>query len=238
MSRHEQLVYQEIEPCPYLPEKEACMPLRWQMRPPVPEAFDQSLSEGDRRVGRMLYRTACPSCKACQAIRVPVKDFKLSRSLRKTLKKGSDITVELGPAIFTEERLTMYNRHKTERGLSTSDKLMTQKSYENWFIYSCADTREFRYYLGDSLIGISVVDFGKNDISSVYFFFDPDYSHYSLGTFSAVTEMLWMKARGMRYYYLGLYVAECAHLNYKARYHPHQRLIDGSWCDFSDRKAQ
>ena len=58
--------------------------------------------------------------------------------------------------------------------------------------------------------------FGEKDISSVYFFFDPDYSKLSLGTFSALYEIDWMRKRGMRYYYLGLFVESCAHLNYKA----------------------
>ena len=173
MSRHEQLVYQEIEPCPYLPDKEACMPLRWQMQPPLPEVFDQSLAEGDRRVGRMLYRTSCPACNACQPIRVPVQMFSQSRSLKRVAKRAKGISVELGPAIFTEERLKLYNRHKLERGLSTNQLEMSRKSYENWFIYSCADTREFRYYQNNRLIGISVVDFGDRDVSSVYFSLTP-----------------------------------------------------------------
>ena len=45
-----------------------------------------------------------------------------------------------------------------------------------------------------------------------------------------------MKEQGMRYYYLGLYVKDCSHLSYKARYYPHQRLIDGKWVDFTNRK--
>ena len=99
---------------------------------------------------------------------------------------------------------------------------------------TCTDTREFRYFLDETLVGISIVDFGASDISSVYFYFDPELSSRSLGTYSALVEILWMKRQRMRYYYLGLYVEDCRHLNYKARYHPHERLVNKRWLRFDD----
>ena len=234
MSRHEQLVYQEVEPCPYLEDRLACMPLRWQLRSPTPEEFYQSLSEGDRRIGRMLYRTQCPSCNACEPIRIPVNEFKPTKSQRKVWKKNQDLTVRISQAVFTEQRLEMYNRHKIERGLSKTERPMSKQSYENWFLTSCADTREFQYFIDGKLVCVSIVDFGRVDISSVYVFFDPDYSLRSLGTFSALFEVNWMRERGLRYYYLGLYVGDCAHLNYKAKFYPNERRIDDQWYRFAN----
>jgi arginine-tRNA-protein transferase len=37
---------------------------------------------------------------------------------------------------------------------------------------------------------------------------------------------------GLRYLYLGLYIAESLHMRYKARFVPHQRLLDGKWLEF------
>ena len=76
MSLHERIVYDSTDECPYLEGEISRTPLRWQVTPPSLEDFDVSLSEGDRRVGRMLYRTDCPSCNACEPIRVPVHLFK------------------------------------------------------------------------------------------------------------------------------------------------------------------
>ena len=45
------------------------------------------------------------------------------------------------------------------------------------------------------------------------------------------------RAWGLRYLYLGLYVADCRHLAYKARFLPHERLIQGEWRRF-DRPAE
>ena len=231
MGLREQVVHDEVEPCPYLEGQEARMPLRWQLRSLSPEEVDESLAQGDRRVGRMLYRTTCPSCVACEPIRIPVNEFELTRSQRRVWKKNQDVRVEFGRARFSQERLDLYNRHKMERGLSRNERTMTQKGYESWFLQSCCQTIEMRYRLEGRLIGVGIVDLGKLDSSSVYFYFDPDESRRSLGVFSVLVENTWLRGRGGRYHYLGLYVGDCRHLSYKADYHPHQRRIEGSWKD-------
>jgi len=237
MIERERIIYDGTDKCPYLSDRVSRTPLRYQIIKPTTHEFDAYLAMGDRRVGPMLYRTECPACTECEAIRIPVQEFNISKSLRRVLNKNQDIKVQMGEAIFSNQRLEMYRKHKSERGLAKDEtKVMAQSGYENWFLRSCADTREFRYYLDDSIIGISILDFGSMDISSVYFYFDPSYSKRSLGTFSSVFEILWMKEQGLRYYYLGLYVEECQHLNYKARFFPHERRVKGEWLRFTDSK--
>jgi arginine-tRNA-protein transferase len=41
------------------------------------------------------------------------------------------------------------------------------------------------------------------------------------------------KAWGLRYLYLGLFIAESERMKYKARFLPHQRRIDGIWQAFA-----
>lgn len=231
-SDRETVVYENIESCPYIKGNKMRTPMRYQHRSLTAEEVDNSLALSDRRVGFMLYRPSCPSCVSCEAIRVPVHDFNPSKSMRRILKKNKDIDVELGPVLCDAQRVNMYNRHKFERGLASSQRKMTQSSYEGWLMKSCSETREFRYFLSGVLIGVSIVDIGARDISSVYFYFNPDYSDRSLGTFSALIEMQWMLKHEMRYYYLGLYVQSCSHLNYKSRYYPHERRVLGEWRRF------
>lgn len=231
----EQVVYEGIDTCSYLPEQRMRTPLRYQFDNFGPWAFDVSLAGGDRRMGRMVYRTECPSCTACEPIRIAVQDFSRSKSQRRIFNKNQDVRVMMAPARFTEEKLALFNRHKLERDLSKHERAYQRSQYERWLIESCTDTREFQYYLGDNLIGVSILDFGASDISSVYFYFDPDHEDRSLGTFSALFEMEWMKQQSMRFYYLGLYVADCVHLNYKSRFYPHQRLVQGQWRVFENR---
>ena len=237
MTRTERLVHDEEEPCPYRPGQEARMPLRWQLLPLSPEDTDQSLAEGDRRVGHMLYRTACRSCTACEPIRIPVRDFRPTRSQRRVIRRNRDVRVAIGPATFSEEKLALYNRHKQERGLAMDDRPMTERGYRGWFVESCVETVEMRYLLGDRLVGVGILDLGRLDASSVYFFFDPDESRRSLGVFSVLVETAWLRLQGGRHHYLGLYVADCGPLAYKARYFPHERLIDGRWWRFDSPDA-
>ena len=229
MRSREKIIQDELEPCPYREGQVARMPLRWQLRAVEPARFDELLALGDRRVGRMLYRTRCPACSACEPIRVPVEGFQPTRSQRRVLNKNKDITVEAGPATFSDEKLALYRRHKEERGLNRSEVPLNRVGYEGWFVQSCTYTIEMIYRLNGRMIGVGILDLGARDASSVYFFFDPDAHGRSLGVFSVLMEVAWLRSQGGRYHYLGLYVEDCRHLVYKAGYAPHERLRDGAW---------
>ena len=67
------------------------------------------------------------------------------------------------------------------------------------------------YKVKDKLIGVGVVDLTRECLSSVYFFYDPDYSDHSLGTLSSIVEIFYVKHLNkffpnFKYYYLGYYV--------------------------------
>jgi arginyl-tRNA--protein-N-Asp/Glu arginylyltransferase len=216
--------------CPYLPGRTAVLPARWYDKALDGDQVDALLAQADRRVGRTLYRPSCPSCQECKALRVPVMDFTPTRSQRRVMKQNEDIEVLAGPPQSTPERLALFNKHKLQRGLG--EALSTLAHYRSWLVTSCMQTIETCYVLKGEVIGVGILDLGRLDASSVYFYFDPAHADRSLGTFSALAEMAWMRAQGRRYYYLGLYVAACDHLNYKARFFPHERLVDGAWRRF------
>ena len=94
----EQIVYQGIDSCSYLEGQRMRTPLRYQFDSFVHSDFDLSLAGGDRRVGRMVYRTECPDCTACEPIRVPVQTFGRSKSERRIFKKNSDLRVVMSRA--------------------------------------------------------------------------------------------------------------------------------------------
>ena len=54
-------------------------------------------------------------------------------------------------------------------------------------------------------------------------------SRYSLGTYAILKQLQWAKESGRKFVYLGMYVANNSHLNYKARFGPQERLFDGKW---------
>lgn len=228
------VLWDQLESCPYREHQVARLPLRLPMEPIGGAQFDQLLEEGDRRSGRMLYRTQCPSCQECLPIRVPVKQFAPNKSQRRAFKQEG-IELRVDRPTLTRERLRMYNRHKMERNLSSSNMPLSGENYRAWLVDSCVSTVEFQYIIATKLVAVSILDLGEKAVSSVYHYFDPDFSDYSLGVYSVLREIEWCKERGFDWYYLGFFVAECDHLNYKATYFPHQRKKGGQWYEFKDR---
>lgn len=79
-----------------------------------------------------------------------------------------------------------------------------------------------QYWLDDKLIAVAVIDILPHCLSSVYFFYDPDYGFLSLGTYSSLRELAFVEALqkdlpDLRYYYMGFYIHSCAKMRYKAR---------------------
>jgi arginine-tRNA-protein transferase len=93
------------------------------------------------------------------------------------------------------------------------------------FLYiSPIATFEFEYWLRRRLLAAGIVDVCSRSLSSVYAFYDPDFCSRSLGTFSAVQELLLCRRQGIVHYYLGFFVKDCPSMNYKARFKPHEIL--------------
>lgn len=74
------------------------------------------------------------------------------------------------------------------------------------------------YYLDGKLIAISVIDFLPNSLSSVYFIWNPDYAHLSLGTLLSLREIQMCHELGIQYYYLGYFISDCAKMRYKGKF--------------------
>ncbi|KAK9478574.1 arginine-tRNA-protein transferase [Lipomyces japonicus] len=94
------------------------------------------------------------------------------------------------------------------------------------------------YYVDDELIAMAVLDFLPDTISSVYFMYREDYSHFSLGKVSACRENLLAFEEGRKYYYLGLYIYSCQKMKYKASFSPSELLDPELYKFFSYTKFQ
>ena len=74
--------------CPYLPTQTARLPLRLPIRHLRPAELAERLAAGDRRQGVLLYRPTCPTCSACEAIRLEVDRFQPSRTQQSVWRRG------------------------------------------------------------------------------------------------------------------------------------------------------
>ncbi|XP_071987140.1 arginyl-tRNA--protein transferase 1 isoform X5 [Engystomops pustulosus] len=91
-----------------------------------------------------------------------------------------------------------------------------------------------QYWLDGKLIAVGVIDILPYCVSSVYLYYDPDYSFLSLGVYSALREItftreLQKKAADLCYYYMGFYIHTCPKMRYKGQYKPSQLLCPESY---------
>ena len=121
----------------------------------------------------------------------------------------------------------LFNRHRKERGLSR--KRLGRQGYRAWLSQTWTETLEFAWYKEGKLVCISILDRGDEASSAVYCHYDPSLSERSLGTLAILKTIEWARAKGLKWHYLGLYVEDNPHLSYKARFTPHERLVDGVW---------
>lgn len=230
----ELIVYDRLQPCPYLPERIARMPLRIPARLLHRSELEQRLETGDRRQGIFLYRTSCPGCHACEPIRIEVAHFVANRSQRRALERGnSRLTVEVADPIADARRVELYNRHKELRGLSSDRDGIDLEGYREFLVVSCCESFELRYMLDGQLIGVALVDRSEEALSAVYCYYDPVLEKLGIGTYSVLKQIELCKSWGLRYLYLGLYISDSDRMRYKARFLPHQRRIDGVWQTFT-----
>lgn len=230
----ELLVHDEAEVCPYLPGRTARLPLRMPLKQLTRRQFDQRLEQGDRRQGCFLYRTACPTCQACEAIRIKVDEFSPSDTQKRVLRRGEQRikTRMAGPSV-TRRKVALYNQHKFGRNLASGEYPIDAEGYRAFLVDTCCETFEMHYLVDGELIGVAVVDRGQQSLSAVYCYFDPNLGRLSPGTFSILKQISLCQEWGLKYLYLGLFVADSHTMRYKATFRPHQRLIQGEWVSFA-----
>ena len=217
-------VLSEEDQCPYLKNE------NWRQEYFVAtdldiEQFQTLLDRRYRRFGAVFFRPCCPDCLKCKPIRVDAHKFSASRSQKRVIRKNSDTRVEFRPLEPRRELYDIYVKHSRER--------FEQESSEEEFIRNfytpVVPSFQSEYFIDGKLAGFGILDQSATGLSSVYYCFDPDFSEYSLGTFSVLEEIRESTRLGLQYYYLGYYIEESPKMVYKGRFHPHELLDQGSW---------
>lgn len=248
-----------IEPhphgCPYLPGRTASYE-RYHLLRCDARSYEVLLSHGYRRFGTELFRPACPGpatsswCGACVPIRIPVDEFRPSRSQRRVLRRGAAVAVSIGAPVFAPEKFELYSAHKARFEKTTSalglprDQTVEPGSVEafQWSFYGgWPHALEFEYRLDGRLIGLGFVDRAGGATSSVYFCFDEAHADLSLGTLSMLRELEFARDHGGSHHYLGYVIHGNPSMVYKAEFRPSEvfdglrwrphRAADGSWAD-------
>ncbi|KAJ1895447.1 Arginyl-tRNA--protein transferase 1 [Kickxella alabastrina] len=157
---------------------------------------------------------------------------------------GGGLKVVMEPAQFTEAKYRVFEKYQK----AVHDEESTPKGFE-WFLCATplvpqsmnipnpASDQQTRllphglgtyhqcYYIDGKLAAVSVLDILPSCVSAVYFFYDPEFSPLSMGTYSALREMALVRelhciVPSLQYYYLGYYIPGCNKMTYKGRWRP------------------
>lgn len=103
--------------------------------------------------------------------------------------------------------------------------VLTRSEYEYSFVAGRWQfAYEGRYFDGDRLVGIGLIDWLPRSLSSVYFYHDPAWRKLAPGVFSVMQQIEFCRTLGLPYLYLGYWIAECSSMAYKSQYRPHELL--------------
>ena len=211
--------------CVYLPHK--LMKMHYKYIKECPESLNAALvKRGWRRFGHYFSRPGCDGCTACQSLRIDVSKFKPSRSQKRIWKQKGIRTFVRKPTV-SFEHLALYEKYHRymQKTRGWDYYAVDAESYYDLYVKGFGPFgNEVRYYYEGNLVGIDLIDYLDDGISANYFYYDPDYKHLSLGTYSLLKQIEFARKRELSWIYLGYYVEECRSLRYKAHFKPYQIL--------------
>ena len=221
--------------CGYLPDRD------WRLEYRI--AADLSAGEyaawmvqGWRHFGRALFRPRCPGCSACTPIRVDVARFRPDRSQRRAWRANhGEVGLTIAPPTAGPRQLDLYRRYHAfqEQAKQWPDRQGESRAeFHESFVDNPFAVQEWRFTLGECLVGIGYVDDLPVGPSAITFLYDPEHRARSLGTYNVLALIDRARTLGLPHVYLGYHIADCPSMAYKARFTPNQTLRpDGQWRD-------
>jgi leucyl-tRNA---protein transferase len=213
--------------CNYLPEQLERVAIALDDCMKSAKDYEVLLANGFRRSGSMIYQPYCDSCSACQAIRLVVSDVTFTKSQKRLLNQSKKLKwqmkTELDDGWFSIYQNYINARHKNGSMFPPNRDDFLQFSRCDWL-----ETRYLHIYSDNNLLAIAVTDIMAHSASAFYTFYDPE-AKLSLGTLAVLLQIEYCKMERKPWLYLGYQIDECAAMNYKVRFHPHQRLVNQRW---------
>ena len=127
-----------------------------------------------------------------------------------------------------EEWFELYSQYINKRH---SDGSMYPPKKQEFYQFSRSNWLDIRYlhiYDEKNLVAIAVTDDLPHSASAFYTFFDPDHP-LSLGTVGILMQIEYCIQTNKQWLYLGYQIDKCPAMNYKVRFHRHQRLVNQRW---------
>jgi leucyl-tRNA---protein transferase len=200
------------------------------------EQHDMLLEDGWRHFGRHFFRYNLGiyenEIRLVLPLRIQLKDFKLSKSQRRVLRRNAHADVSIGPVSLNDETLDIFDRHKQRFKTGEPSSI-----YDFLAIgIEPVEVLELQVRRAGRLIASSFFDQGANSVSSIYGMFDPEETSGSLGIFTMLKEIEYALTTGRSLYYHGYAYEGSSFYDYKKRFSAIE-MFDwhGRWLPFDDR---
>jgi len=172
----------------------------------------------------------------CKSIRIDATDYHYTKSQRKAIKRNVDTQIIVQEPTLTQAHLNLYNKYHAFKS-ATADwqhRNISQREYHENFVDGAHEFgKEILYVIDGILVGVDLIDVLDDGISSIYFYYDPDYARLSLGTYSLLYQIKLAGILNLPWIYLGYWVDGCKAFAYKPKFQP-QEILDG----FPDLRKQ
>jgi arginine-tRNA-protein transferase len=214
--------------CAYIADKSVRM--HYKHIEKATQAYNTALiSRGWRRFGCYYFHPICNGCNECKSIRVDVKNFKLRKSQKKSIKRNKGTEIIIQKPTLSQAHIDLYNKYHAfkQNKDDWSHRNISPREYRENFVEGAHDFgKEVLYIQDGKLIGVDLIDILDDGISSIYFYYDPDYPQLSLGTYSLLYQVELAKVLELPWIYLGYWVEGCKAFAYKPNFQP-QEILDG-----------
>jgi len=212
--------------CAYLPNKDVRMYYKYIEE--TTQSYNTALiHRGWRRFGCYYFHPICNGCNECKSVRIDVNNFRTTKSQRKSIKRNNDTEIIVQKPSITQAHIDLYNKYHAFKHQKDgwSYRNISPREYRENFVEGAHDFgKEVLFVQDGKIIGIDLIDILDDGISSIYFYYDPDYAKLSLGTFSLLYQIELAKVLDLSWIYLGYWVEECKAFTYKLNFQPLEML--------------
>lgn len=225
-------------PCPYIPGRIEQQLFTELSGPMAQDDFERLSQGGFRRSHHIVYRPACPTCRACLPVRVDASRFVGSRTWRRILNANADLRpIDVGKRV-DDEQFALFRRYVATRHANGDMARMNRRDYAAMVLSSPVDTHVLEFRDDDGrLWAACLVDRMHDGYSAVYSFYEPDAARRSLGSLIVLTLIERARQNSLPYVYLGFWIPDSPKMAYKRRFQPLEAFGSHGWQPLNDAVA-